>query len=103
QFATSMGVATSAWPECVEEVLEDSAMRFALDSVAPPRSLVSYLLRAVRNRALNLMRRDRALGETTVDVERVADDEQPVSAAPHSPLVRIGAALRATLSTEEEL
>lgn len=65
----------SDWNTCVDFVLEEAAMRWAIDAAPVPKSVVSYLLRAVKFRCIKMdrdaKRRDaryaRAASEGTIE------------------------------------
>jgi len=47
RYGRRMGMSRPDWDSCVITVLEDAAMRWAIDGAPLPRSMASYLLRAV--------------------------------------------------------
>lgn len=55
-YALRTGIPRADWDVCVQEVLEDEAMRLMRPSGAVPRSLASYLVGAVRHRWLKVRR-----------------------------------------------
>jgi DNA-directed RNA polymerase specialized sigma24 family protein len=56
RYARRTGIASADRAECIETVLEDSAIRWAIDGAAPPDNLAAYLLRAVTYRRKRLER-----------------------------------------------
>lgn len=56
RFARRTGIAPADQAECVDSVLEDSAIRWAIDGAAPPGNLRAYLLRAVTYRRKSIAR-----------------------------------------------
>ncbi len=64
-YARRVRIPPGLWPQCVDEVLEDEAMRLA-DGAPPPERLGAYLVRAAYHRLLRARRatarRDRRYG-----------------------------------------
>ena len=63
RYAARVGIPRWDWSVCITEVLDDEALRLVERGVAPPQHMTAYLVRAVRNRFLELkratLRRDR--------------------------------------------
>lgn len=55
-YALRTGIPRSDWDVCVQEVLEDEAMRLMSPTGTVPRSLAAYLVGAVRHRWLKVRR-----------------------------------------------
>ena len=55
-YALRTGIPRSDWDVCIQEVLEDEAMRLMTPTGSPPRSLAAYLVAAVRHRWLKVRR-----------------------------------------------
>lgn len=70
-YARRVRVPPALWPQCVDELLEDEAMRFA-DGAPAPERLGSYLVRASYHRLLRArraaVRRERRYGAGSADV-----------------------------------
>ncbi len=54
-YARRVRIPPALWPQCVDEVLEDEAMRLA-DGAPPPEQLGAYLVRAAYHRMLRARR-----------------------------------------------
>jgi len=69
-YARRVRIPPALWPQCVDEVLEDEAMRFA-DGAPPPERLGAYLVRASYHRLLRArraaVRRERRYGAGSAD------------------------------------
>lgn len=109
------------WPDCVDDVLEDAALRLIAEAAPLPRSLAGYLARAARNRFLNMsrddagrMRRHAAVAEAPDHpAERVvrslcSENAKRASGDPWTPpvldsaLSRLGELLTRDLTEEEQ-
>ena len=75
RYGVRTGMDRADWEACVDFVLEESAMRWAVDRATIPKSITSYLLNAVKFRRMKMdrdaKRRDaryaRAAREGTID------------------------------------
>lgn len=76
--AEKCGVPSGDVDECVTEVLDDLAMRFAVDGEALPRNLTGYLLRTVRFRNRT---RQRAAVRRARWIRAAASERQDVGSA----------------------
>lgn len=118
RFARRTGIPTCEWDACITDVLGDVALKLTTRRLAFPASLGTYLVRAARNRHLELVRaaarRDRYyVSASGGDVaERVvvslcsegtlrASEGPAGDAAASGALARLAAILRAELSEDE--
>lgn len=56
QYARRARIPRSEWHACINDVMDDAAMRFTADRAVLPRSLTHYLIVSVRHRFLNVVR-----------------------------------------------
>ncbi|HEY7234920.1 MAG TPA: LuxR C-terminal-related transcriptional regulator [Gemmatimonadaceae bacterium] len=115
RYAARVGIPRWDWSVCITEVLDDEALRLIERAGQVPSHLTAYLVRAVRNRFLELKRstrrRDRRYAMDGVvgavmsehahrvaDPTRIAEEARTAS----SPAARFGEALGAYLSREEQ-
>jgi DNA-directed RNA polymerase specialized sigma24 family protein len=121
QFALRTGIPRWEWSTCVTEVLEDMALKVAAGRTTVPTNLASYLVRAARNRHLDLRRaarrRDRyyssASGSGAVEgvveslcsesARRASEGPSLGDAAVSDALAHLAAVLREDLSEDEVL
>jgi DNA-directed RNA polymerase specialized sigma24 family protein len=120
-FARRTRIPRWEWSTCITEVLDDVALKVAARRIKLPTSLGGYLVRAVRNRHLELrraaMRRDRHYSSASdadaterVVMSLCSENTMRVSAGParsdaveSAALVRLAVILRAELSEDEVL
>jgi RNA polymerase sigma factor (sigma-70 family) len=121
RFARRTGIPPSDWDTCIMDVLGDTALKLAARRLALPASLGTYLVRAARNRHLELRRaaarRDRyyssasdanvaehvvvsLCSESTL---RASEGSDRPDVAASSALARLAALLSAELSEDEVL
>jgi len=115
RYAVRVGIPRWDWSVCITEVLDDEALRLIERAGQVPLHLTAYLVRAVRNRFLELKRSTRrrerryavdgAVGAVmsehahrVADPARVAEDARTAS----SPAARFAEALASHLSREEQ-
>jgi DNA-directed RNA polymerase specialized sigma24 family protein len=55
-YAARVGIPSSTWDECINDVLEDTAVRVTRRAGALPANFRAYLITAMRNRAKSLAR-----------------------------------------------
>ena len=55
-YARKNGIPRWEWPACIDEVLVDEALRLSDPTAIVPRSVLAYLLGAIRNKYLHLKR-----------------------------------------------
>ena len=121
RFAQRTRIPPSDWDTCIMDVLGDTALKLAARRLVLPTSLGTYLVRAVRNRHLELQRaaarRDHyytsASDANTVEhvvmslcsesTLRASAGSDSTDAVASSALVRLAAILRAELSEDEVL
>lgn len=121
RFARRTGIPRWKWDACIADVLADAALKLTTRRLALPASLGGYLIRAVRNRHLELeraaARRDRyymsasdaAVAEHVVtslcseSTLRASEGPAGGDVAVSSALGRLAAILRAELSADEVL
>jgi DNA-directed RNA polymerase specialized sigma24 family protein len=120
-FARRTGIPRWEWAACVNDVLDDVALKIVARRIKLPANLGSYLVRSVRNRHLELRRSDArrhrqyTLASRGYVAERVVTSlcsenairasEGPLvsEAAASAALTRLAAVLRAELSEDEAL
>lgn len=115
RYAARVGIPRWDWSMCITEVLDDEALRLIERTGQMPSHLTAYLVRAVRNRFLELKRstrrRDRRYAVDGVvgsvmseharraaDPTRIAEDARSLS----TPATRFAEALGARLTEEEQ-
>ena len=74
--ARSLRIPTMEWDVCVQDVLTDAAMRFTSGGATPPKQLVSYLRRMVRNAYAK--RRRSALFQAKLAALAESEGDEPV-------------------------
>ena len=74
--ARTLRIPTMEWDVCVHDVLTDAAMRFTSGGAAPPKQLVSYLRRMVRNAYAK--RRRSALFQAKLAALAESEGDEPV-------------------------
>ena len=114
RYAARVGIPRWDWSVCITEVLDDEALRLIERAGQVPLHLTAYLVRAVRNRFLELKRstrrRDRryaidgAVGAVMSEHAHRAADPARIAeeATVSSPAARFAEALGAHLTREEQ-
>jgi len=113
RYAARVGIPRWEWSVCITEVLDDEALRLVERAGQLPQYLTAYLVRAVRNRFLELKRTslrrarryavDGAAGAVMSEHARRASDPQQIAEerANNSPAIRLGRELGAHLTIDE--
>lgn len=115
RYAARVGIPRWEWSVCITEVLDDEALRLIERAGQSPQHMTAYLVRAVRNRFLELkrtsLRRDRryavdgAAGAVMSEHTRRAGDPPRIAEERTDSCTaasRLGRELSASLSTEEQ-